>query len=141
MLGLVTMITLSASVVFIALGVGGRSASASARATTDGGFVASQQGIVLAPDISRMSARERAARLYNRVTRLHQERKDDSVAFFAPMAIAAFAAVPNLDAEGRRQLARIETIAGERARAVPENESRPRENTTASERLRATRTR
>src|SRR5689334_5676562 len=137
MLGVVTMITISASVVvFIALGVGRRSASAA----TEGGFVATQQGIVPAPDISSMSARERAARLYNRVTRLHEERKDDSVAFFAPMAIAAFAAIPDLDAEGQHQLARIESIAGERAHAVPENRSL-RENTKAFEHLRATGTR
>ena len=137
MLGLVTMITISASVVFIALGIGRRSTSAA----TDGAFVATQQGIVPAPDISSMSARERAARLYNRVSRLHEERKDDSVAFFAPMAIAAFAAVPDLDAEGRHQLARIETIAEERAHAVPENKSQPRENTKAFEHSRATGTR
>ena len=127
MLGLVTMITLSASVVFIALGVGRRSASAA----TEGGFVAIQQGIVPAPDISSMSARERAARLYDRVTRLQKERKDDSVAFFVPMAIAAFNAIPDLDAEDRSHLARIETIAGERARGT----------TKASEGLRATGTR
>lgn len=127
MLGIVTMITVSASVVFIALGVGRRSASA----PTESGFVATQQGIVLAPDISSMSARERATRLYDRVTRLQKERKDDSVAFFVPMAIAAFNAIPDLDATGRSQLARIELIAGERARGA----------TKASERLRATGTR
>ena len=127
MLGIVTMITLSASVVFIALGVGRRSASAA----TESGFVATQQGIVPAPDISSMSARERATRLYDRVTRLQKERKDDSVAFFVPMAIAAFNAIPDLDAEGRNQLARIELIAGEGARGT----------TKASERSRATGTR
>jgi hypothetical protein len=137
MLGLVTMITFSAAIVFIALGVGRRGATA----PTDGGFVATQQAIVPAPDISSMSARERAGRLYSRVMRLHQERKDDSVAFFAPMAIAAFAAVPDLDAEGRRQLARIETIAGEPARTVPQSESQSREKTKALERVRATGTR
>lgn len=110
LIGTVTMITLTASIIFIALGVGRRGASAS----TDGGFVATQQGIVPAPDISSMSPRERAARLYTRITRLQQERKGDSVAFFAPMAIAAFSAVPDLDAEGRAQLARIEKIAGVR---------------------------
>ena len=110
MLGIVTMITISASIVFIALGVGRRSASAA----TDGGFVATQQSIVPAPDISSMSARERATRLYDRLTRLQKERKADSVAFFVPMAIAAFNAIPDLDAEGRKQLARIEMIAGAR---------------------------
>lgn len=110
MLGIVTMITLSASVVFIALGVERRSATSA----NDGGFVATQQSIVPAPDISRMSARERAARLYDRVTRLQKERKADSVAFFVPMAIAAFNAVPDLDADGRKQLARIEMMAGAR---------------------------
>lgn len=109
MLGIVALITLGAAIVFIALGVGRRSASPA----VDGEFVATQQGIVPAPDISSMSARERAARLYDRVTRLDKERKGDSIAFFAPMAIAAFIAIPDIDTEARYELGRIAMIAGE----------------------------
>ena len=65
-----------------------------------------------APDISAMSPRERAARLYDRVMRLHEERKSDSVAFFAPMALASYAEIPDMDLDARYDMARIAMVAG-----------------------------
>ena len=56
-----------------------------------------QQGVISASDISNMSPRERASRLYDRVMRMHEERKADSIAFFAPMALAAYSAIPDVD--------------------------------------------
>lgn len=70
-----------------------------------------QQGIVSAPDISTLSPRERAVRLYKRVLRLHDEHKADSIAFFAPMALAAYEDVPDRDAADREAMTRIVSIA------------------------------
>ncbi len=71
-----------------------------------------REAIVRASDISNMSPGERASRLYDRVMRLHEEQKMDSVAFFAPMALESYAAIPNLDLDGRYDMARIAMIAG-----------------------------
>jgi hypothetical protein len=70
------------------------------------------QGAAGAPDISNMSPRERAGHLYDRVMRLHQEQKRDSVSFFAPMALNAYAAIPDIDMDGRYDMARIAMVAG-----------------------------
>ena len=71
------------------------------------------QAIVSAPDISNMSPRERASRLYDRVMRLHEQQKRDSLAFFMPMALAAYGAIPDIDDDGRYDMARLAMIAGE----------------------------
>lgn len=64
------------------------------------------------PDISTMSPRERADRLFDRIMRLDTEGKKDSVAFFAPMAIAAYQMVPDPDADARFDMGRIAEVAG-----------------------------
>jgi hypothetical protein len=69
-------------------------------------------GSVAAPDISSLSPQERVARLYDRVMRLHEERKMDSVAFFAPMALGAYASITDLDLDSRYDMARIALVAG-----------------------------
>ena len=71
-----------------------------------------QQMIVNAPDISNMSPAERASRLYARVMRLHEQQKFDSLAFFTPMALAAYGAIAGIDDDGRYDMARIAMIAG-----------------------------
>jgi len=65
-----------------------------------------------APDISSMSPRERADRLFDRIMRLDTEGKKDSVQFFAPMAIAAYQMIPSPDAEVRFDMGRIAEVAG-----------------------------
>jgi hypothetical protein len=65
-----------------------------------------------APDISSMSPRERAERLYNRIMRLDGEGKKDSVAFFAPMAIQSYQMIPDPDADTHYDLGRIAELAG-----------------------------
>jgi hypothetical protein len=65
-----------------------------------------------APDISSLTPRDRAARLYDRIMRLHQERKTDSVAFFAPMALASYAEIPDMDDDARYDMARVAMVAG-----------------------------
>ncbi|MDQ2768412.1 MAG: hypothetical protein M3Y30_14820, partial [Gemmatimonadota bacterium] len=65
-----------------------------------------------APDISSMTPRERADRLFDRIMRLDTEGKKDSVQFFAPMAIAAFQMIPDPDADARFDMGRIAEVAG-----------------------------
>jgi len=50
-----------------------------------------------APDISQMSPQERAQRLFDRVVELAQRGVQDSVQFFMPMALGAYAQLPALD--------------------------------------------
>ena len=65
------------------------------------------------PDLSQLSPREVAARLYNRVMRLHGEGKTDSVTFFAAnMAIPAFQMLDSLDADARFEMGRIAEVSG-----------------------------
>jgi hypothetical protein len=65
-----------------------------------------------ASDISQMSPEERATRLFNRVMRLEEEGKRDSVAFFAPMALQSYAMLPARDADARYHVALLELAAG-----------------------------
>ncbi len=65
------------------------------------------------PDLSQLSPREVAGRLFDRVMRLHGEGKADSVAFFAAnMAIPAFQMLDTLDADARYDLGRIAEVSG-----------------------------
>jgi len=65
-----------------------------------------------APDISRMSPRERADRLFDRIMRLATAGKQDSVAFFAPMASTVYESLGRLDADLRYDYGRISEVSG-----------------------------
>ena len=65
-----------------------------------------------APDISSMSPRERADRLYDRMMRMSSENKRDSVTFFAPMALAAYEALGPLDNDLRYDMGRVAEVSG-----------------------------
>ena len=65
-----------------------------------------------APDISNLSPRERADRLYDRVMRLSSEGKADSVQFFAPMALSVYQSLGPLDADLRYDFGRVAEVAG-----------------------------
>lgn len=67
---------------------------------------------VRAPDISSLSPRERADRLYDRIMRLDSEGKRDSAAFFAQMGISAYMMLPKQDADSRYDMGRIAEVAG-----------------------------
>jgi hypothetical protein len=103
-------VALFALVVVLAFRIGARSAPGAGVATA----VTLQGGEAgaTAPDISNMSPRERAARLYDRVMRAHEEQKRDSAAFFASMALNAYGAIPDLDLDGRYDAARIAMVVG-----------------------------
>lgn len=67
---------------------------------------------VRGPDISQLSPQERADRLFNRVMTLAGEGKEDSVLFFAPMAISAYQMLAPMNADQRYDLGRIAEVAG-----------------------------
>ena len=64
-----------------------------------------------------MTPRERAARLFDRIMRLDEEGKRDSVQLFASMAIPTFQSLQPLDAHLRYDLGRIAAVSGELALA------------------------
>jgi hypothetical protein len=65
-----------------------------------------------APDISQLSPRERADRLYDRIMALHERGRTDSVQFFAQMAIPAYQMLQPLDLDSRYDMGRIAEVAG-----------------------------
>ena len=72
---------------------------------------------VRAPDISNLSPTEIANRLFDRIMRLNDQGKADSVAFFAPMAVQAYQMVEQeqghpLDADQHFDVGRIGEVAG-----------------------------
>ena len=73
-----------------------------------------------APDISQMSPEERASRLFNRVMILAQAGKQDSVAFFLPMAVGAYRQLPALDSDARYHLGLLQLAGGSTAAALAE---------------------
>jgi len=73
-----------------------------------------------APDISQMSPEERASRLFNRVMILAQAGKQDSVAFFLPMAVGAYQQLPALDSDARYHLGLLQLAGGSTGAALAE---------------------
>jgi hypothetical protein len=98
---------------FAGRGMGGDSgAQASADAA---GVVApfASGGGGAAPDISSMSPRERAGRLYDRIMRYVEEGKKDSAQFFAPMALSSFEMLGSeLDLDARYDYGRVASETG-----------------------------
>ncbi len=79
-----------------------------------------------AGDISQMSADERATRLFNRVMRLEEEGKADSVSFFVPMALQAYEMLPARDADARYHMALLDLAAGDPRSAAAQADSMAR---------------
>jgi hypothetical protein len=65
-----------------------------------------------AVDISSMSPQDRANRLFDRIMRLSEEGKRDSVELFASMAIPVFESLGSLDLDARYDLGRIALVSG-----------------------------
>jgi hypothetical protein len=82
-----------------------------------------------ASDISNLSLDERATRLFNRVMRLDEEGKRDSVAFFLPMALQSYAMLPMQDPDARYHVGLLElagdNLAGAAAQADSINQMAP----------------
>ena len=66
-----------------------------------------------APDISRMTPRERFNRLYNRVMQAAQAGDQATVARFTPMALSAYEMLDSVDADARYHLALIKVHTGD----------------------------
>ena len=67
---------------------------------------------VRAPDISALSPRERANRLYDRIMRLAAAGQKDSASFFAQMGISAYMMLPQQGTDSRYDMGRIAEVAG-----------------------------
>ena len=117
-IALLTVIALVAGQRFAAARGGGldapRNALPQAGLDDRSGFAAgpAQGGAMRAPDISRMSPEERAARLYDRVMSLSSAGKRDSVMFFSPMALTAYQMLDSLSLDQRYDLGRIGQVSG-----------------------------
>jgi len=72
------------------------------------------------PDISQMSPEERANRLFDRVMMLAEAGKQDSVQFFLPMALGAYAQLPSLDADAHYDVGMLELAGGDPNTALAE---------------------
>jgi hypothetical protein len=59
-----------------------------------------------------MSPQDRASRLFDRIMRLSEEGKSDSVELFASMAIPVFESLGALDLDARYDLGRIALVSG-----------------------------
>jgi hypothetical protein len=69
-------------------------------------------GSVGTTDISQMSTEEMAQRLFDRTMRLSEEGKQDSVAFFGPMALQTYAQLPALDNHSRYDVGMLQLAVG-----------------------------
>jgi hypothetical protein len=76
------------------------------------GEVSTDQPMARAPDISQLTPRERADRLFDRIMALNERGRTDSVQFFAQMAIPAYQMVQPLDLDARYDMGRIAEVAG-----------------------------
>lgn len=64
-------------------------------------------------DLSTMTPREQADRLFDRVMRAHEQGDMQQVTFFAPMALQTYGLLEELDADARYHIGLIATIAGD----------------------------
>jgi tetratricopeptide (TPR) repeat protein len=77
-----------------------------------------------------MSPDERANRLFNRVMILAEAGKQDSVQFFLPMALGAYAQLPTRDADARYHIGLLQLAGGDVAAALAEADTIQRSNPT-----------
>lgn len=83
-----------------------------------------------APDISNMTPREAADRLYDRIARASSAGDSGQVTFFGPMAIQAYSQVTPLDADARLHIGLIQLALGNTAAAAAEADSITRASST-----------
>ncbi len=78
-------------------------------------------------DLSTMTPREQADRLFDRVMRASEGGDSGEVSFFAPMALQAYAMLGKLDADARFHVGLIEAALGNQAAATAQADSLERE--------------
>ena len=91
---------------------------------------ASPGPVLRAPDISQMTPEERANRLFNRVMILAEAGKQDSVRFFLPMALGAYAQLPALDPDARYHIGMLQMAGGDAAAALAQADTIQRSSPT-----------
>ena len=96
-------------VIFAAQKAGQSSTGASTIAPAAAPGAAAGPGAV---DISSMSPQERASRLFDRIMRLSEEGKQDSVAFFSSMALGVYESLGPLDLDSRYDYGRVAQVSG-----------------------------
>lgn len=104
-------LALGALLAVLLMRVGGESGAAVSAGETPGG--GAPFGGMAAPDISQMSPEERAQRLFDRVMRLGEEGKMDSVQFFLPMAIGAYQQLPALSLDSHFDIGLLRLAGGD----------------------------
>ena len=113
---------LTASVLFAALGFFAGRVNAPQR-----GGVATRTGAPMgtpaAIDLSTMTPREQADRLFDRTMREHEAGNVDQVAFFAPMALQTYEMLGPLDNDARYHVGLINAITGETEAALAQADS------------------
>ncbi|HJS42415.1 MAG TPA: hypothetical protein VJ755_03020 [Gemmatimonadales bacterium] len=77
-----------------------------------------------------MSPDERANRLFNRVMILVEAGKQDSVRFFLPMALGAYAQLPTLDPDARYHIGMLQMAGGDAAAALAQADTIQRSSPT-----------
>lgn len=97
---------------------GGSGTSAAVRAPAG-----DARAVVPASDISRMTPREQANRLFDRVMSLAERGITDSVAFFKPMALQSYALLGPLDNDGRYDVGMIHAVTGDGESALAQADS------------------
>ena len=85
---------------------------------------------IAAPDISQMSPEERAQRLFDRVMRLDEAGKSDSVRFFLPMALGAYEQLPALSLDAHFDVGLLKLAGGDAAGALAQADTIRRQITT-----------
>lgn len=103
-----------------AAGGGGGAAALSAQGGAPFAGGAAAGGGMPAPDISQMSPEERAQRLFDRVMRLQEEGKQDSVQFFLPMAIGSYQQLPAMSLDSHFDVGLLQLAGGDAAAALSE---------------------
>ena len=111
----VPALAILALIIVVFFRVGSRTETPTATASAPSAPMATGSGAP--PDISSMSPEERADRLFNRVMTYASNGKNDSAAFFAPMAMTAIESLAPLGAHGRYDLGLVALVAGDAAKA------------------------
>jgi Double zinc ribbon len=75
-------------------------------------------GVRATTDLSTMTPRQAADMLYNKIMTLNEAGQTDSVNFFAPMALQAYANLGDLDPDGRLHVGLIELAIGDAGAAA-----------------------
>ncbi len=104
-------LALGALLAVLLMRVGGEGGAAVSAGEVPGG--GAPFGGMAAPDISQMSPEERAQRLFDRVMRLGEEGKMDSVQFFLPMAIGAYQQLPALSLDSHFDIGLLRLAGGD----------------------------